>query len=201
MQKLIATNLIVVAVLAIGGCSPEKISEMELPIPDEPNLQELSENTSTLKVETSEVSVSPAAAHFQMPDINTPADEVCRQFIELLNQGDSNRFELLLTPAALNVSNKLRFSLPPLGEVGAEIKTSDPQFGTLREKLCFVDCTIRDSELSEITMMLRNSKQGWRIAGMMVHGEDSETKNLLSFENLTDVTQIRDSLAVSVEEN
>ena len=182
------------------GCTTEKLSEMELPIPDEStSLNELDENPSTLKVTTSDVGVSPAATQFAIPDINSTASDVCRLFVQLLNRGDSKHFELLLTPAALNVSNKLKFSLPPLADEHAKLEIGEPQFGTVREKLCFVDCKIVDSGSTDITFMLRNSKKGWRVAGMMVAGEDAEARNLLSFENVTDVSQIRESLQVSSE--
>lgn len=180
------------------GCTTEKLSEVELPIPDETvTLAELDEHPSTLKVTTSDVGVSPAATRFKIPDINTPPEDVCKQFIELLNRSDSKHFELLLTSAALNVSNKLNFSLPPLADEHATVEVGEPQFSTIREKLCFVDCQIKDAVSTDLTMMLRNSKKGWRIAGMMVEGEIAGAKNLLSFENLTDVTQISESLQVS----
>ena len=46
---------------------------------------------------------------------------------------------------------------------------------------------------------MRKNKSGWRIAGMMVETEESEFGNLLSFENSTDVKQIKQSLEVSVD--
>ena len=200
ISKAVCWLFVLTICFLFNGCTSEKLSDVELPIPDQSSeLNELDERPSTLRVTTSDVGVSPAATPFKIPDINTPPEHVCKQFVELLNRGDSKHFELLLTPAALNVSNKLNFSLPPLADEHAKIEVGVPQFGTIREKLCFVDCKITDTESTDLTMMLRNSKKGWRVAGMMVEGETVNSKNLLSFENLTDVGQIRESLQVSAD--
>lgn len=196
LNKLFA---IAVVCVIFAGCTPDKLSDVALPIPGEnESLDGVAITTNTLKNKDINSGVSPASAEFQMPDINTPVTSVCQDFIHHLNAGDSNVFELLLTPAALNVSNKLKFSLPPLGEENADVKISEPKFSTIRERICFVDCVVSDTEETEISLMLRKGKQGWRVAGMMVEGSTQESKNLLSFESVADVVQIRDSLNVSV---
>ncbi len=184
----------------VCGCSPENLSDLELPIPtDDTDIDTLAENPSRLEVSDTIGSVSPASTPFQVPDVNTSPEDVCRQFLTLLNLGESNQFELLLSPTALSVCSQLQFSLPPLGEPNSKVTIQPAAFGTLRQKLCFVDCEIVDSESTQVALMLRNGRQGWRVAGMLVDGNESESKNLLSFENLTDVEQIRDSLQASVD--
>ena len=194
------------ALLVIGsiGCAPDSISEVELPIPPAAkDAKTGDESLNTIAVKQVADATSPATNVFVLPSADTPPDVVCKQFLELLNLEDANSFELLLTPAALNVANRLKFHLPPIADAATKFTVAEPAYGTIREKLCFVDCKFDDAENVEnstLTVMMRKTRSGWRIAGMMVDGEQTGTQNLLSFENSKDVLQIKSSVEdVSVE--
>ena len=99
------------------------------------------------------------------------------------------------------MSNRMKFALPPVAEADAKFKFGDARYASIRQKICFIDChpvEQKDSEQAKITWMMRKSNSGWRVAGMLVPGNDDKLTNLLSFENKIDVAQIRDSLSEPV---
>ena len=198
VKKLWMVGLIAVTV-AMAGCNSSNLDDVDIPIPAIGDTTALGDSKlKTVPVtETADVE-SPAEKAFNMPAANAPPNEICQKFLELLNAEEPDHFELLLTPAAVNISNRLKFQLPPIAEKGAKLTIGEPVFNTIREKICFIDCDFAasaDSEATEVTMMLRKSKRGWRVAGMMIESEESsEVKNLISFENRVDVAQIQSSV-------
>ena len=93
---------------------------------------------------------------------------------------------------------KIKFQLPPIADPGTKFVGAEPKFATIRQKVCFVNCessaTADQDAVSGLSLMMRKTKSGWRVAGMMLMDEEQETQNLLSFENLTDLGQIKDSV-------
>lgn len=193
------TAMTVALTVAMTGCNTSSLDSVEIPIPTADDAATISESKlKTVPVtETADVE-SPAEKAFTMPTVDAPPTEICQKFLEFLNAEEPDHFELLLTPAAINISNRLKFQLPPIAEQGTKLTIGEPVFNTIREKICFIDCDFAasaDSEATEVTMMLRKSKRGWRVAGMMIESEESsEVKNLISFENRVDVAQIQSSV-------
>lgn len=187
---------VIAVTVALAGCNSNSLENIEIPIPDAPASIE-SPGLKTIPVtETTNVE-SPAEKAFSMPSVDASADEVCQKFLSALNAEEPDHFELLLTPAAINISNRLKFQLPPIAEHGTKLTIGEPKYNTIREKICFIDCSFaatNDSEATDVTMMLRKFKSGWRVAGMMIDADDSELKNLISFENSVDVAQIKSSI-------
>ena len=174
-----------------------------MPIPAESDpIQENPNRTQTVAV-TNADATSPAT-DFSQPNSDTPPEEVCRRFLRELNRENPDQYKLLLTSAAINVSSQLKFDLPPVADANSTFELDSPRYASIRGNVCFVDCWLSRNESnkqdsiegSKITWMLRKTKSGWRLAGMLVPGEKSE--NLLSFENKSDVAQIRDSLTEEV---
>ena len=197
---------VISSVLLIGllaGCNSGNLDSVELPIPDAVEGSEgIDDQLKTLAVTATTDAESPAANSFEVPPSDASPQSVCKTFIELLNREQPEHYELLLTPAAINVSSRLKFHLPPLAEPGTRFELSEPAFNTIREKLCFIDCEFSassDEEVSDVTVMMRKMKNGWRVAGMMIEGETPEAKNLISFESRVDVNQIKASVEVPAD--
>ena len=196
--------LVLLSTLMWVGCSPDQLSEVALPIPDDAEIRNDDANsTSTVLPKLESSDLSPATHEFNMPTTDAAPEVVCQQFVELLNLELPNYFELLMTPAALNVANRNNFHLPPIASANSPFTVEPPVFSSIRQKICFVSCQFEamspQDDQQNITFMMRKNKSGWRIAGMMVETEESEFGNLLSFENSTDVKQIKQSLEVSVD--
>ena len=197
-------SLASVTICLFLGCGPKDLSEVELPIPTESEpLHEKPNRTQTVAVTNADVT-SPAT-DISQPNSDTPPEEICRRFLRELNRENPDQFKLLLTSAAINVSSQLKFDLPPVADANSKFELDSPRFASIRRNVCFVDCRLADStvntkessiEPSKITWMLRKTKSGWRVAGMLVPGEEFE--NLLSFESRSDLVQIRESLTEEV---
>ncbi len=179
------------------GCNTGDLDSVAIPVPDvEDNSAE--EVTSTLAVQPTTADVSPAAAQFQLPNVDAAPEEVSRKFLHFLNAEDRENFELLLTPAALNAVTKSKFQLPPIAEPSAQFDCAEPAFATIRQKTCFVSCDFKEvsdnDALTGLSLMLRKTKSGWRVAGMTLQEQQGDSSNLLSFENAVDLDQIKASV-------
>ncbi len=195
-------SLLIVAAAVAGmvitvGCGSQEISTAGIPL----DMEESSTRSETAIVSVAHPteSVSPAINHQPLAEDASP-ESVCRRFLEHLNREDVDEYEILLTPAAMTVANRLDFHLPPVADADGRFELSEPMFSTNREKLCYIDSkfTSGQPDQTSITWMLRNTKSGWRMAGMLVTGSEPETQNLLSFENMTDINQIKASLIEDV---
>lgn len=189
-------------VMIVAGCNSASLSDIDLPIPEgDTESESIDSETSTIAASTSGDASSPAVSTMELPSRGASPVEVCQHFVECLNREESDCFELLLTPAALGISTRTQFRLPPVASAAANIELDTPKYGTNREKLCYVDCKLEepdgqsDSERPEkMTWMLRKTKAGWRVAGMLIASSETQDVNLLSFENEADIEQIRSSL-------
>jgi hypothetical protein len=146
---------------------------------------------------------SPAAGQNKLPNPDASPTVICEKFVRFLNEGNQQNVELLLTPAALTVTTRAEFQIPPLGEPNAKFTLSEPRYNTNKQSLCYVDCSLStlldDQEIrTEVTWMLRRHKLGWRIAGMMVADASTGVLDLLSFENVNDVSRIKNELSQEV---
>ena len=96
------------------------------------------------------------------------------------------------------------FHLPPVAGREATIELSEPKYNTNQEKLCYIDCKITEPDdaiesVESMTWMLRKTASGWRVAGMLIEENDTGILDLLSFENDSDIAQIKNSLTDDVD--
>jgi hypothetical protein len=145
-------------------------------------------------------SQSPAAGENRLPDCSAAPDMVCKKFVQFLNNEDHASASQLLTPAAIAATRRASFRIPPIGERNAVFEFSDPQYSTIKQQLCFVECRgieeIDSQELeTHVTWMLRKTKPGWRVAGMLVSDSSNGTGDLFSFENIDDIQQIKQGVS------
>ena len=189
----------VLTLFAVSGCGPRDLSEVELPIPKATETVNPLKETKTVEV-TNTNATSPAFDNSPLPGDGATPEEVCERFLIELNRENPDQYRMLFTPAALTVTSRLDFDLPPIADSNAEFELSGLRFASIRKKVCFVDSRVANSEndSEKVTWMLRKSKFGWRIAGMLVPDSNEEVQNLLSFESSTDVGQIRDNLTSEV---
>lgn len=138
---------------------------------------------------------SPATVADPIPNSDASPLTVCKSFVRFLNSGETTNAELLLTPAALTVTSRAGFQIPPIGDTETTCTFAEPQYSTTKQKLCYIECQLDDDEESTITWMLRKSRRGWRVAGMMIDDEATESVNLISFESSRDVQQIKTEVA------
>lgn len=184
----------------LSGCGPTDLSDVELPIPRADAEIQPANRTQIVEVANTD-EASPVSENLALPGIAASPVDVCKRFLQELNRENPDQFGLLLTPAALTVANRMKFDLPPVAQANAKFKFGDARYASIRQQICFVDCQLEeqtDSEQTTITWMMRKSNSGWRVAGMLVPGNDDSLSNLLSFESKIDLAQIRDSLSESV---
>lgn len=195
--------MIGISMFAIG-CNPSELSDVELPIPVESaSIGKQGPQTQVVKVASAADSVSPAIKASELPPPESSPQDVCQRFLDNLNRENVDYFELLLTPAALNMISRHHFHLPPVASREAIIELSEPKYNNNMEKLCYIDCKIIEPEDAiasgeSMTWMLRKTASGWRVAGMLIEENDTGILDLLSFENDSDIAQIKSSLTRDV---
>ena len=139
---------------------------------------------------------SPAPASKKNAAADSTPKEVCQAFMDFLQSGDRIAAENLLTRTALSVTTRAGLQLEPMGGPSSVFKVNDVLYATTKRKLAQVECSIVDKvdgEEYEMEMawLVRKYSTGWRISGVMLELEPGAAKDLLSFENVQDVTRIK----------
>ena len=186
--------------LASAGCTGTQDPPAE-PAADtaEPATADVSESkTTTVIVTPGGVAESPAAP-LKLPAKETSPETICHLFVRYLSTGNRSMAEQMLTPSALTTTSRAELQLEPVGGPSAVYEMDTPRYATNKKKLCQIDCSIVDemdgeAVTTELTWICRMQKDGWRIAGMMVEVTPDQPKDYLSFENVEDVTRIKNSL-------
>lgn len=191
--------LIAIVVSAIGCRNDSGDETVSGAIPTEPETSQGSDQeTTTVAVTPGGVAESPASA-VKLPPRETEPETICQLFVRYLSVGNRSMAEQMLTPAALATTSRAQLQLEPVGGPMAKYEMEAPRFATNKRKLCQIDCRIKDqlddqTVETEITWICRLQKDGWRIAGMMVEVTPDQPKDYLSFENVDDVSRIKNSL-------
>jgi hypothetical protein len=153
-------------------------------------------NDVTTSVEVSAVKseVSPATQVAELPDSDTSPEDVCRLFMKYLNTGQRVKAERLLTSVAFDTTAKAGLYLQPMGGVAAEVQIQPAVYVTNKQQLAHVGCKITETVdgnviRDELTWMVRKSKSGWRIFGMLLTMDEGR-QDFLSLENAQDVDTI-----------
>jgi len=142
---------------------------------------------------------SPASAGLASLTPDSPPQDVCRQFLDLLRAGNHAEAELMLTKQALMETRRAQLELEAPGGPAAQFEIGQVRFATSKQEVAQVDCIVIDPAAGTtnnytITWVMRRQPTGWKIAGMLLPGPTDGAHDLLSFENALDVTQIRQAL-------
>jgi len=178
------------------GCSeatPVKVSQEEATPPASATVV-AEEVTTSVAVSATKTEVSPAVQETKLPAADTSPEAVCQLFMKYLNSDDRVKAERLLTSVAFDTTAKAGLYLQPMGSVKAKVKISPALYVTNKQQLAHVACTITEIEdgkpvEDELTWMVRKSKSGWRIFGMLLSLEKGQ-QDFLSLENAQDVDAI-----------
>ena len=192
--------LLIAILLASVGCTGTQETAADPPTNRaKPATADVSESkTTTVIVTPGGVAESPAAP-LKLPNKETSPETICHLFVRYLSTGNRSMAEQMLTPSALTTTSRAELQLEPVGGPSAVYEMSEPRYATNKKKLCQIDCSIVDdmdgeSVRTELTWICRMQKDGWRIAGMMVEVTPEQPRDYLSFENVDDVTRIKNSL-------
>ena len=156
-----------------------------------------SEQAQVVRPSTVTGAQSPADSTGVSISIDSPPNDICRFFIERLREGDTSKAERLMTQKSILEARNKQLSLStPVGP-GAHYHLGETQYATSKKEVAFVPCEViqtidGESVSKEFSMMLKNGRTGWKIAGMLVPNLESQTQDLLSFENPDDVAQIKE---------
>ena len=152
------------------------------------------EVTTSVNVAKSKTEVSPAKQITKLPAADASPEAVCELFMKYLNSGDRVKAERLLTSVAFDTTAKAGLYLQPMGSADAKVAIGPAIYVTNKQKLAHVECTITEIEDGEpisdqLTWMVRKSKSGWRIFGMLLTFDEGQ-QDFLSLENAQDVDAI-----------
>ncbi len=176
-----------------GDWTPAEAPQTETAAPEE-SAATAQEVTTSVAVSATKTEVSPAVQETKLPDADASPEAVCELFMKYLNSGDRVKAERLLTSVAFETTAKAGLYLQPMGSAEAQVKISSAIYVTNKQQLAHVPCTITEIEdgktiTDELTWMVRKSKSGWRIFGMLLTLEDGK-QDFLSLENAQDVDAI-----------
>lgn len=182
--------------LGCGGSGDADKSETTKPTESAESKSEADSKTNSVAAAKATDATSPAAGASNLPSPDATAQEVCQRFMNLMRTGNRIAAENLLTKSALNVTTRAGLQLEPMGGPTAEYNVGEVRYATTKQKLAQVDCTIVDNVDGEkyemnVTWLVRKQKLGWRISGVMLELESGQVPDLLSFENIHDVTKIK----------
>lgn len=189
----LATILFLVLTVGCGEATAIKVSEKEATA-SAATIAVAKEVTTSVAVSATKTEVSPAVQETKLPAADASPEAVCKLFMKYLNSGDRVKAERLLTSVAFDTTAKAGLYLQPMGSTEAEVEIQSAFYVTNKQQLAHVGCTITEMEdgkpvKDELTWMVRKSKSGWRIFGMLLTLEEGQ-QDFLSLENAQDVDAI-----------
>ncbi len=196
IRPVVAVAGLTVAAMTLG-CGESELTHSakigDAPLSQTPSAAS-QEATTSVAVSATKTEVSPAKRETKLPDADTSPEAVCQLFMKYLNSGDRVKAERLLTSVAFDTTAKAGLYLQPMGSVDADVTISPAVYATNQQQLAHVECTITEIEngkpiRDELTWMVRKSKSGWRIFGMLLTLEEGR-QDFLSLENVQDVDAI-----------
>ena len=188
-----AAVLFAALTVGCGSSTPVEVSQTEAAAHEEPAAV-AEDVTTSVAVSATKTEVSPAVQETKLPDADASPEAVCQLFMKYLNSGDRVKAERLLTSVAFETTAKAGLYLQPMGSTEAKVEISPAFYVTNKQQLAHVVCSITEIEdgktiKDELTWMVRKSKSGWRIFGMLLTLDDGK-QDFLSLENAQDVDAI-----------
>lgn len=190
------------------GCNSGDKPEGDKPAA-ESDSNAVSAKTNSVPTSSAPNIVSPALAQSNSSVSESNDDlgpaEACERFMSLLQSGQRIGAENMLTRVALTITKKADLNLEPIGGEDATFKIGDVRSATIKNKLAYVDCVVSSkidglTEELKLTWLVRKQGTGWRISGVMLPAENEASPDLLSFENIVDVTRMRNWVSSDVIE-
>lgn len=184
---------VIATVTGCGETTPSETAE-NVPAPAEAAAAVDKDVTTSVAVSATKSEVSPAKQEAKLPAADASPETVCQMFMKYLNSGDRVKAERLLTSVAFDTTAKAGLYLQPMGSPDAKVTISPAVYVTNKQQLAHVDCMIAEVEngktiRDQLTWMVRKSKSGWRIFGMLLTLEGGQ-QDFLSLENVQDVDAI-----------
>ena len=155
-----------------------------------------SETTSVAATKSTNLT-SPAANSDPTLTADASPEAVCKQFMKLLQSGNRIGAENLFTRSALTTTTKAGLKLEPMGGPTSTFRIGDVRYATNLKRLAQVDCFISDKDENgesvevEVTWQLHKLSKGFRISGVMLQLAEGKAKDLLSLENVYDVSKLQ----------
>lgn len=179
-----------------GGSSVADKSDATTSTNDSQKTAAISTETNSVPPTKSTSSTSPATLTSAAPKGDATAEEVCHRFMNLIRSGNRIAAENLLTKTALRITTQAGLQLEPMGGPTAVYEVCDVRYATTKQKLAQVECSITDKVDGEdyemnVTWLVRKQNTGWRISGVMLELDSGQIPDLLSFENIDDVSKIK----------
>lgn len=191
---LFSTSLL----LGMGCSSSDNPPESETESVTEDSVASGDSKTETATVAAANTThlTSPASGGTNRLNADASPRQVCQQFMQLLQSGNRIAAENFLTLTASTVTTKAGLVLEPMGGPSAVYKITEVRYATNKNILAQVECIISDEENGEvfempITWLVRKQRIGWRISGVLLELETGQALDLLSFENIHDVTRMK----------
>lgn len=201
LNQLVSYNGILILVSALvfcSGCGTGQVTKSDSKTSSDSVSTENSPTSETHSVAatkvTSAMSPAPSANKALGPD--SGPDEVCLQFMKLIQSGNRVSAENLLTRTALATTTRAGLRLEPMGGPTSIYKIGEVRYATSKRKLAHVECSVIDSVDGEnlemqVVWQLHKRARGWRVSGVMLDLGPGQVKDLLSLENIQDVTKIQ----------
>ncbi len=129
--------------------------------------------------------------------VESSAEDVCREFLRLLENGERFEARQLLTDQAQLATERANLELDAPGGGAMTFEVSGARYATGERQIALVDCHFRDpvdpDARMTLTWTMRRQENGWKIAGMLVD-PGGGALDLLSFENASDLARIHQSV-------
>lgn len=190
--------LLLGSVILISGCGADQAANPSNTSPAEQKVIAASPATETTSVAAAKSTnlTSPAATANELSLSNESPEDVCRRFMKLLQSGNRIGAENLLTRTALTTTTRAGLKLEPMGGPNSVYEIGDVRFATNKMRLAQVECKVIDkiddqNYEMDMTWQLHKHRTGWRISGVMLVLQPGQAKDLLSFENIQDVTRLQ----------
>ena len=151
----------------VAGCQSK--SEVSNPQTGEENSSASVENAADQETSDGQ---SEKVASSEVPEADASPDQVCRIFMNLLRDENTEFANRLFTRKARVLTMQYDLPLTFPGEPNDRFSVGDAKFATSKEELAQVVCKIEGTDdqdsSSEIGWMLKRGAHGWRICGMLL---------------------------------
>lgn len=175
----------------VAGCQSK--SEVSNPQTGEENSSASVENAADQETSDGQ---SEKVASSEVPEADASPDQVCRIFMNLLRDENTEFANRLFTRKARVLTMQYDLPLTFPGEPNDRFSVGDAKFATSKEELAQVVCKIEGTDdqdsSSEIGWMLKRGAHGWRICGMLLPlAEGEPVMDFISFENASDLDRVK----------
>ncbi|MFP6658958.1 MAG: hypothetical protein VB853_12315 [Pirellulales bacterium] len=131
-------------------------------------------------------------------EVQPPAAQMIAEYLEAVRQGDAEAVNRLLTSTARRKTSEMNIAVAPPGSDTAEyqvgsVTAAGDSGRTLHVQSRWADFNQNnEKEVYDITWIVRQEAEGWRVAGMMGEFIPGEPTMVFNFENPQEVIRQQD---------